>query len=347
MGDTGTSAARQLHVAGTNGLFRLDRWGTSAPGFLLANMNNGGAAVEKAFFAGVPASGVNNGYFYIGDYGTQVSGTVTRRFVIDNDGDVIIGTSTSNSSGYKLRVEGAAQKTSGGSNWNVLSDKRLKSNINNFDLGLGLIMEINPVEFDYNGKAGTISGDTNIGVVAQELQKIAPFMVDEYSYTNDGGLDDVDGIKEFKSTTNNYLSVNPSAVKWLLVNAVKEQQEMIELQSERIEKLEEIIDNISSTETINSANVSLSDYNLAELNQNIPNPFTNSTIINYTIPSDSDNAEIRIFSNNGKLMQTVSIDHLGSGSLNIDASSLSSGTYSYNLVVDGRNIETRTMVVTK
>jgi len=343
-GDTGTPAARQLHVRGTNGVVRIDRLGNSGPAFFLVNMDAAGAVEKNFVFAN---AGIASPYFYIGDNGTSLSGSNQRRFVIDNDGDVIIGSSTSISSGYKLRVEGSAQKTSGGSDWNVLSDKRLKSNISDFNLGLDKILEINPVEFDYNGGAGTEAGDHNIGVIAQEMQKIAPFMVDEYTYTTDGGQVDVDSEKEAKTNSQDYLSVNPSAIKWMLVNAVKEQQEMIQLQADRIAKLEEVIETIGSNESINSTNVTLSNYDLAELDQNVPNPFANSTSIDYIIPTDATNAEVRIFSSNGKLMQTVAISHLGKGTLNVDASNLSSGTYSYNLIVDGRNIKTNQMIVTK
>jgi len=37
----------------------------------------------------------------------------------------------------------------------------------------------------------------------------------------------------------------------------------------------------------------------------------------------------------------------GSGVVNIDASSLNSGSYNYTLIVDGKTIETKKMIVTK
>ena len=338
---------RTLHMSSDNAVLRIDRQGASAPGFLLVNQNTAGTVNEKVFFFGAPASAANNGYFFIGDYGQNTSGASTRRFVIDNSGDVIIGTTTSISDGYKLRVEGAAFKTTGGSEWNILSDRRLKKNIKSYGNGLETILKINPVEYDYNGEGGTKNGDHQIGVIAQELQKIAPMMVDQFTYTPDNGSVDIDNISNQESPSRELLSVNPSALKWILVNAVKEQQELIEEKDARIEALEEKM--IAIEKMIASVNLNEIDLNStnqeAILNQNTPNPFRGQTKIAYSLPDQFQAAQINIFNMNGQVIKTVSLNSGGKGELTLNSNDLPSGTYTYNMILDGELVKTNKMII--
>ena len=46
----------------------------------------------------------------------------------------------------------------------------------------------------------------------------------------------------------------------------------------------------------------------------------------------------------GKLIQSVDLNEKGKGSLNVFASDLSNGIYTYTLVVDGKIIETKKML---
>jgi len=351
-----TSPARQLHVAGANAVFRLDRKGSSAPGFLLSNQTTAGAS-EKNFFFGVPSSGVNNGYFYIGDYGTAISGASTRRLVVDNSGDVIIGTTTSLTTGYRLHVEGAAFKTDGGASWNSLSDRRLKTNISNYEEGLNMILQMQPKEYEYNGKAGTKKGQQQIGIIAQELKEIAPFMVNEITFETDNGLEDPDNqlSKSARgSQTQNYLTVNPDAIKWMLVNAIKEQQTELDEKENRISELEDRLialetklnGSIGSVEIDDQVQtVTLRSVDAASLEQNRPNPFVGSTKIDYVIPTEFTSASISIYGIQGNMIKSVIIDHSGEGSLNVDAFDLSAGTYSYRLTVDNQVVDTRKMIL--
>lgn len=96
---------------------------------------------------------------------------------------------------------------------------------------------------------------------------------------------------------------------------------------------------------MSQSNVVLTDVTL--LQQNIPNPFTNTTIIGYSIPSKFSNAQIVITDKNGKNLKQINISGTGKGSVNIDASILASGAYQYSLIVDGRLIDTKQMVLAK
>jgi len=246
----------------------------------------------------------------------------------------------------KLHVDGKVVKPGGG-DWDAPSDKRLKSNIKDFSAGLDEVLRIRPVSYKYNGTGGISSDKEHIGVIAQEFQKVAPYSVGKYVVAPNKEYDREGNVKSLGEGVEEYLSVNATSIRYMLVNAVKEQQKMIEDQNQRISELEDVISTIGSSESTNNTNVTLTAYDLAELEQNIPNPFTNSTSISYIIPTDTKTAQISVLGQNGQLLRTIDIDHVGKGTLNVNADELPSGTYSYQLIVDGRNIQTNVMVVTK
>lgn len=91
-------------------------------------------------------------------------------------------------------------------------------------------------------------------------------------------------------------------------------------------------------------NVLLNDKNIIVLKQNVPNPFAESTTIHYNISTEFTRAQM-IFTNiDGKIIKTVDINRKGEGQLNVFSDDLSTGTYVYTLVVDGKTIESKRMV---
>ncbi|MEP6514024.1 MAG: hypothetical protein ABJA79_09150 [Parafilimonas sp.] len=83
------------------------------------------------------------------------------------------------------------------------------------------------------------------------------------------------------------------------------------------------------------------------LQQNTPNPFYKTTSISYNIPSGFKNAQLLISDNNGRTLKQIKITNGGAGSVNIDGGSLISGTYNYALIVDGKMIDNKKMILTK
>jgi hypothetical protein len=91
-------------------------------------------------------------------------------------------------------------------------------------------------------------------------------------------------------------------------------------------------------------NVNLSDRNSIVLNQNVPNPFAESTIITFSIPTSVQKAQIHFYDGQGKLINSVDIIERGNGQLNVFANDLSTGVYTYSLVADGQIVSTKRMV---
>jgi len=114
--------------------------------------------------------------------------------------------------GQGLQVKTLAFKPGGGS-WSALSDQRVKKDIAPFDPGLAALEKIRPVSFRYNGLADTQVTDSKyVGVVAQELEPILPFMVSSHGRKLHPDDKAATELKE----------VDPSAFTYVLINAVKE-----------------------------------------------------------------------------------------------------------------------------
>jgi hypothetical protein len=90
--------------------------------------------------------------------------------------------------------------------------------------------------------------------------------------------------------------------------------------------------------------VTLSDKNIIVLNQNVPNPFAESTVISYNIPTDFTKAQVQFYTGDGRIINTVDITEKGAHNLTVFANDLSHGIYTYKLVVDGKTIDTKKMI---
>ena len=118
-----------------------------------------------------------------------------------NKGNVGIGTIAPTA---KLSVNGNANNFTG--SWGVFSDARIKTITGDFTDGLNVINKISSKRFIYNRDAPYYSMEEQIGVVAQELEKVAPYMVTKNKTSH------LDDLRE----------VNNQAYTFLLINAIKE-----------------------------------------------------------------------------------------------------------------------------
>jgi hypothetical protein len=95
--------------------------------------------------------------------------------------------------------------------------------------------------------------------------------------------------------------------------------------------------NIDDIKTVNVSTVTLA--------RNSPNPFSAQTEIGYVLPLGFRTAELKVFDLQGRLLKTCPLD--ASGVLQLQVPELQTGVYAYSLVVDGRTMATKRMVVVK
>jgi SepF-like predicted cell division protein (DUF552 family) len=140
----------------------------------------------------------------------------SNALVIRKDGRVGIGT---NNPTALLSVNGTANNSTG--SWSVFSDARVKDIKRPFTSGLETIMQLRPVVFKYNDKAPLNSDKEHIGVIAQELEKVAPYMV---------STAEVSGISDLKEVDN-------QAYTFLFINAIQELKTELDAKSAEMERL--------------------------------------------------------------------------------------------------------------
>ena len=85
----------------------------------------------------------------------------------------------------------------------------------------------------------------------------------------------------------------------------------------------------------------------ASLKQNVPNPFNGQTNINYFLPVNNGNAYITFITTDGQTLKSVKLAGNGNGTITLKASELPSSAYKYALIIDGRIIDTKSMILSK
>ena len=174
-------------------------------------------------------------YWSIAAYNSMTNSDERLKFINSTAGDVITLSGTGNvgigvsSPSHKLELSVDDAAKPGTSTWTIISDERLKRNMSSFDDGLDKVLAIEPIWFEYTGEAGTPSEERYVGVSAQEIQKIAPYMIGSHEVTTAEG------------ETEEYLDYNANALMYMLVNAVKELAEQNEAQQAEIKKLQQAL----------------------------------------------------------------------------------------------------------
>ncbi|HYV91627.1 MAG TPA: T9SS type A sorting domain-containing protein, partial [Chitinophagales bacterium] len=89
------------------------------------------------------------------------------------------------------------------------------------------------------------------------------------------------------------------------------------------------------------------DNDAPKLEQNVPNPFMQTSYIKFYIPSSAKSAMIVVSDINGTAVKQFNSLAIGFCTVNIAAGTLAAGTYQYTLIIDGNKIDTKQMILTK
>jgi hypothetical protein len=313
-------------------------------------------------FGSYPAYGVNNGRWSI-EYWDAAGGlnfwmpwptpnSQNNVLFLRDDGFVGIGTS---SPSQTLDVMGDI----GCNNIHISSDVRLKSNIQlinsvqvnklyqlqgktyNKKLDLQLIPLNGVIDTlkrkTIQGQNTRMQSNANVsrpefGYIAQDIQQLFPELV--------------------SGDTSSHLSVNYIGLIPVIIEALKQQKQTITALTQQLSQC--CVSNNSHQNQSNgsqygkkSADLEASSRFTAFLLQNSPNPFTENTNIFYSIPESSGKAMLYIYDMQGSEILSYEIKHRGEGKTIINGNELKAGMYLYALIIDGNEIDTKRMILTK
>jgi trimeric autotransporter adhesin len=292
------------------------------------------------------ANSYNNGYnnVFVGA-NTDVNGP-------DYYNVVVIGQGTIGTAPSQVTIGNSATRSYRAyAGWSNISDGRFKENVKEEVPGLTFINKLRPVTYQLKATdlekhlhGGQSNGDElggnakvvmekalrekealiHTGFVAQEVERAAKDL--DYTFS---------GIEAPVSEKDVY-GLKYSEFVVPLTKAVQELSEKNNRLEEEMEELKRIVLQLTSDANNSSR---------AWIKQNTPNPVSGSTMIQYFIPQQARSALIFVTDAKGRQLKIYKV--AGAGVVNFSAATLPSGTYNYSLVVDGKNVSSKKLVVAR
>ncbi len=261
----------------------------------------------------------------------QTGSSLTTRMTLLQNGNFGIGTANPSD---KLHVNG---DVSIAGSLSVASDQRFKKDINKIESPMSLLEGLNGMTYEYDQTAFPekefIKGKT-LGFIAQDFEKDLPELI--------------------KKDNEGYYSVNYLGVIPILVEALKEVNEEKEDLRTELDELKSLVNDLIKTQDLNNDHNANKQSGLmnssgnvkATLFQNAPNPSNGSTKITYQV--NEANAQIDLIVYDTKGNEVSRFQNLSSGNQSIELNeNLTNGIYLYTLFVDGIEIDTKRLVISK
>ncbi len=324
-----------------------------------------------------------DGGVVIGDSGTYTGMTTVdadggNRLIVQ--GQTIIGSTAIPVAATMLHVSGNIVATG----TITPSDTTLKRDIESYTRGLEEILQIKTIKYKWKDEFFDDNGARHVGVRAQELRDILPdAIVADSTYTlvevsppvsTTELIYDIDSLHPRPSTSwtpaltrkeyTTKLHIRESDILYTLVNAVQELNARDSVQSDTLSNLYSIIDSLETrldeVETrlatlesrVQSSNSSsktqATDLNReVYLEQNRPNPFSETTEISYFIPENAGaSAELIILGWNGQpAVPPVSAVMGRPHTVTVKVTDSPAGVYIYAISIDGRIVASKKMMV--
>lgn len=234
----------------------------------------------------------------------------------------------------------------------TLSDETIKTNVQDLTGSLDKVLDMHGVSYDWDATVRpdlNLDSSNHVGFIAQEIEAIDPRL----TFIGDDSLLHVEydkvvpilaeAIQELNSTIvskdsiinnlNDRLSALENCLAGVLPFLCQMNQQAIQANTPQAQ--EQLRKDIAVTLTNRSTII---------LDQNVPNPFAEQTVINFSIPETVKKAQIHFYNQEGRIIQTVDVLERGLGSVTVFGADLSSGVYTYTLVADGQIVATKKMM---
>lgn len=217
------------------------------------------------------------------------------------------------------------------------SDINLKENIASLEeeqsAALDKLMKMNPVRYNFKAREYEKESEPvdeyleaqrkeererlHFGLIAQELETIYPNLV----YKNQDGM----------------LGINYNELIPVLIQSIQVLKEEVDELRGKEKSYAKTMGTTGIDNTFESHNV---------LYQNTPNPFKESTTIRFNLAEDVKSASICIFDMQGKMLKKIPVTQ-SEDRITINAFELGEGMFLYTLIADGKEIDTKRMILTK
>jgi hypothetical protein len=277
------------------------------------------------------------------------AGPVQGTFLINT---TAIGAEAKTTADHQVRIGNPGTTSIGGQvSWSTLSDGRFKREIREDISGLDFVNKLRPVSYmidrtaiqKFLGEPDSIANSKfankqkpirQTGFVAQEVDAL----VKKSGYVFSG----VDVPKNDKDPyTIRYAEFVIPLVKAVQELSAKndEREKQIAEQQKQIDLLLKQLGKIEEGGGTKSSEISLL--------QNNPNPFSVNTEIKMVLPETAGSANIIVYNLEGKQLKQLQVKGRGNVSTTILGNELNAGMYIYALIVDGKVVDTKRMILTK
>jgi len=236
----------------------------------------------------------------------------------------------------------------------IISDESVKNTIEPLENASSLLNNLQPKTYFYQSPENRVIGfdqQLQYGFLAQEVNDVIPDIVKETTIPE---LMDSTGVIEGSSV--DLLGVKYTSLIPILVAGFQEQQQKIDTQESAITQLHDLLNqqqeqinqlqewitncctqNESTSPKNNNKNPEKGENQGVILHQNVPNPFSHGTRIEFELPQ-SANVLVEISDARGVKVITLVRATLDEGPHSYwwDAQDAASGVYFYSLIVDGK-----------
>jgi hypothetical protein len=262
----------------------------------------------------------------------------------------------------QVRVgDGSVTSIGGQVGWTTLSDGRVKKNIKENIPGLAFINKLKPISYNLDENAvDKITQNTSANIRKEKLQPTQQELTarkqkEQIVYTGFVAQDvekaareisyDFSGVDAAKNNNDLYgLRYGDFVVP--LVKAVQELSAQNDELKKENDELKKRLDKVESLLNGNTNSIQEITINTtAKLEQNAPNPVSGLTSISYYIPSNTNSVFVNFYSTDGTIIKTEKVSGKGKGLCVFNTQGLTSGTYSYALVVDGKIVDKKQLIV--
>jgi hypothetical protein len=313
---------------------------------LQANTTGGGnTAVGYRTLTGNTTGSFNTGIGWSADIGTNFTNATA------------IGANTVVNASNKIRFGNASVTVIEGTVAYTVSDKRFKSNITEDVSGLAFIKKLKPVTYNFEAKKfDEFLHKNNLEQFKQNQKKInykpaesirhSGFIAQEVEQAAKQVGYDFNGVHLPENEDDNY-SLSYAQFVVPLVKAVQELSAQNDTKDKTITELNAKLEKLQSQVASILKQLNSKDASISYLEQNAPNPSNSNTVIRYHVSSTTTSSNIVVTDVNGRIVKTIALNNRGAGQATINAKELSTGSYFYSLVTDGKKVDTKQMLIGK